>query len=401
MNNNLYITIKAHGDQIFQNPLRTYDYESIISGCPVQGKNGSITTMYAAASNTWRGFHKLDKEAAGAGIVFIRYFIENSDYIIRELSNITDNKQLDKLEDSICMAIKTNLKNIRQDMLVSYNKIRKPVDLYIEHIVSMATELDSYRKRLIPLLYLALDSQMFQSTVLFTDEELNRFKLSRMSSFKDIYRKNTYSQVQDLLQRKADSVSNVLGSEFHRIYFDLLWNERYKKDSTNLFYSNLPSGDVQHIKNTTVEVPAVPMEKNHIQNIQPYYNNSNIVDRINSALKFADKFGKANTHVHDLFIKLIQMVDSEGIINKATNTPDYRLVKKGGRVNYCLITFSPDALRIHLQRNSIGLASNVLKLTSIKDGRYNGRDWVEILVRNDNELAEAFRLLLIVYKNSL
>ncbi len=54
-------------------------------------------------------------------------------------------------------------------MLRSYNKIRKPLDLYVEQGVAMASELVEVRSRRVPWLRLPLDSPMFPLSDLFSD----------------------------------------------------------------------------------------------------------------------------------------------------------------------------------------------------------------------------------------
>lgn len=231
--------IISKGQEIFLFPSQTYSYNSIINGCDVLSQSGRYEKMYAVARNTWRGFHKIDKSGIGAGNVFMEYFSHNKNTIISNLKEISDGSQLDTLEDSICQDLKGKLHNIRQDMLLSYNKIRKPVDLYIEHIVAMSDELEGYRGKLSKFLFLPLDSQMFQSPYLFTDTELYRYNLGRNSTFKDIFSRNQYIKLQEILLGKADTIAMELPQPFYRIYFDLLWNERYCKESSNLFLSNL------------------------------------------------------------------------------------------------------------------------------------------------------------------
>lgn len=46
------------------------------------------------------------------------------------------------------------------------------MDLYLEHLVAMAVELGDVRARLVPLLFLPLDSQILAHPGLFTEQEL-------------------------------------------------------------------------------------------------------------------------------------------------------------------------------------------------------------------------------------
>lgn len=234
-NREIYNIVANKAKAIFQRPAETYSYESIVVGCPVKSELGEAATMYAVAKNTWRGFHRIDKSKDGAGSVFMDYFIKKKQYVIDALKTINTVEELDLFEDQICQEIKEELVNIKQDMKKSYNKIRKPVDLYIEHIVSMAKELEGHRDRLAKLLFLPLDSQILASEYIFDTFELSRCGLKRSSTYGDIESKKVYKYIQELLITKAKEINE---KEFCRIYFDLFWNDRYLKKGTNLFQTN-------------------------------------------------------------------------------------------------------------------------------------------------------------------
>lgn len=223
---------------IFKAPSITYSYDNIVLGCDVHYE-GKKEKMYAVAPNTWRGFHKINKANEGAGTVFKDYLIQNKDVIIAKLKEISTAEQLDVFEDSLCTGIKVNLRNIKHSMMHSYNKLRKPVDLYIEHIVAMASELDGYRDQLVKLLFIPLDSQMFQSLYIFDINDLSKYSLSRRCSFSDVDTKPKYDGLQSILASKARSISHTCGVEYERIYFDLIWGDRYKQAGENLFQTNL------------------------------------------------------------------------------------------------------------------------------------------------------------------
>jgi len=225
------------GESIFIKSQKLYSYDSIINGCMVSGANGKAEKMYAVAQNTWRGFHKLDKQGMGSKDIFVPYFNKNRENIISELKSINTVEELDEFEDKITKQLKGMLmKCIKNNMLDSYNKVRKPVDLYIEHIVSMAEEFTvTERERLIPLLFLPLDSQIFASEYIFSVKELYSFGLKRGSTFQDVYSNKVYKAMQNSLLQKLIKITG----NFHRIYFDFFWNERYKKSGANLFETNL------------------------------------------------------------------------------------------------------------------------------------------------------------------
>lgn len=239
-NMKVFSEIENKAKNIFINPTVLYPYEHIINGCKVTTNSGQCKKMYAVATNTFRGFHRKDTNGnVGPKELFTGYFNDNKDNFISELKKINSEKELNAFEDDICLKLKSILKKyIKEDMLKSYNKLRKPVDLYIEHLVSMAEELDDERGNLIKYIFLPLDSQMFASDILFTVSELYKFNLTRKSTFKEVYSARNYIEMQKLVAYKANEISTSIGRNFHRIYFDLIWNERYKKTSRNLFETN-------------------------------------------------------------------------------------------------------------------------------------------------------------------
>lgn len=236
-NSVIFEEISTKAKMIYNAPSTTYSYYDIVLGCNIHYE-GKQKKMYAVAPNTWRGFHKINKSNDGAGIVFKDYLIQNKDSIITRLKDISTAEQLDVFEDSLCAEIRANLSNIKQSMMQSYNKIRKPVDLYIEHIVAMASELNGYRDQLVKFLFIPLDSQMFQSLYIFDVNELSRYAVTRRCSFSDVDTKPKYDGLQNLLTSKARNISHTCGFEYERIYFDLIWRDRYKRTGNNLFQTN-------------------------------------------------------------------------------------------------------------------------------------------------------------------
>ena len=77
----------------------------------------------------------------GSKEVFVSYFYKNKEYIISELKNINTVDELNEFQDKFTKGLRDMLsKCIKNNMINSYNEVRKLVDLYIEHIVSMAEE---------------------------------------------------------------------------------------------------------------------------------------------------------------------------------------------------------------------------------------------------------------------
>ncbi len=157
------IKYQQKAEEIFIHPSAAYPWENIINGTSVSDKYGNQRKMYAVAQNTFRGFHRIDKSCSGAKEEFLAYFTSKEYSLINKLLKIDSREDLNDLENMICVEIHDLLSNCNPNQLSSYNKIRKPVDLYIEHLVAMSKELDGARDKLIPFLFLPLDSQILRS----------------------------------------------------------------------------------------------------------------------------------------------------------------------------------------------------------------------------------------------
>jgi hypothetical protein len=175
----------------------------------------------------------------GSAEGFRGYLLNHAEKLLRELAHVNSATDLDTLADRVGEAVKARLNNIRPTMPRSYNKIRKPLDLYLEHQVAMAHELADVRSRLTPWLRLPLDSQMFQLPHLFSEGDLHRLKLSRQSTYQAVASTTQYQALQSLVQERAREYSTLAGRPFHPIYFDLWWNDRYRRSGGNLFEVNL------------------------------------------------------------------------------------------------------------------------------------------------------------------
>ena len=177
------------GQRIFHNPQSLLSYETLVKR--------------SLGPNTYRGFHKIDKSKSGA-------------------------------KDAFEKTLKEELKkNIRNEQLISFNKLRKPIDIFIEHLIAMETNFSSVRQNLTKHMFLPLDSQMFQSDFVFSDKERQELKIKKEFTFKDILEQSHYNEIQEFLKQKA----NLIGLE-NKIYFDLEWNDRWKSNGNNLFETN-------------------------------------------------------------------------------------------------------------------------------------------------------------------
>jgi hypothetical protein len=225
-------------DRVFLCPERRYSWDQIVTGAPVLTAHGTIRRVSAVDRNTFRGFHRVNKNCPGVQESFRSYFIDEKTVLLEDLSQVQTREQLHHLENRICAAVRDRLCNVKLAQLKSYNKVRKPVDLYVMNLVAMAFELDARRAALIPLLFLPLDSQIIRHPELFTDDDLRKHGLSRMSTYKDVTDEKQYCSLQHLLQQRAEVVAARLGKPFPPIYFDLTWNNRHRNWGGNLFETN-------------------------------------------------------------------------------------------------------------------------------------------------------------------
>lgn len=225
-------------DQIFLQPTTRYSWDEIVSGVAVKSPSGGTRQMFAVGQNTFRGFHRVDKACPGAKEGFIKYFVQKRSSLLETLFAVRTRDDLNRLSNTVCDTIGSRLSNVSPTQLRAYNKIREPVDVYFEHLVAMAVELDDVRATLVPLLFLPLDSQILAHPALFSEQELVTHGLSRSSTYKDIVAEQIYLALQLLLVQKASAVAAAQQRPFHPIYFDLVWNYRYRNWGGNLFETN-------------------------------------------------------------------------------------------------------------------------------------------------------------------
>ncbi len=219
---NIIKQINEVGKRVFYNPdPLVKNYDEIIEN--------------SLGSNTYRAFHRIDKTNLGASVTFKTVLEKNKELIIDSLNGAKCEKDLGDLENKICELLKSALEGkIKKGQLESFNKLKKPVNLIIQHLVSMYAGVNpSVRKELTQHLFLPLDSQIFQSHIVFSDDDLKTLNIRRSFSFGRITDKNHYYVIQKFLKEKAKNA----GIE-NRIYYDLIWGERYKSTGTNLIMTN-------------------------------------------------------------------------------------------------------------------------------------------------------------------
>ncbi len=400
-----YKQVSEAAEIIYLNPKITYNYEHIITGVQVGGK-----TMMAVDDSTFQAFGRFNPNMFKAKECYIKFFVDNKYLIINALNSVSGNSDIDTLEcnlfDEIHAILKAKTDNTRLD---SYNRIRKPINLYLQHIAFMAEEIEN-RDSLSRCLRMPLDRVVFGLEPVFTLEERKKYGISTSLGFGQIKSKPLYDEIQEHFCIKAKDISMIIKRPFEPIYFDLFWNSRYTKNLSNLFYSNIknmPSAATRERKSAQPMLNLV--EKSLTNEILPVANKNDMNEiekliirkmQMTDKGKFYAKYEKASLSAQRLLIKLISTADEKGIYNKATDTPDYRLVKKNGINNFCLITITSNYLKLHLQRNRTGLHSDILTFSPLAEGRHSGQDWIEIIVHDETELEEAFRLIYTIYQKN-
>lgn len=228
----------AKAQKVFFNPSPLYDYDSIVEGCIVKDKFGEEWTMRAIDRSIWRGFHRINVNEDGAKNIYVGYLIKNKTSIIDAIKKINNLDELNKFSDNLCSEIQALLKEtIKNDKLV-YNRIRVPIDLFLEHVISMAKELNCFRKKLIPFLFVPLDEHTIEKC--FTSIELMKEDSKSITTITDIDSFDEYDRLQKILYKKSIERTKEYGEKYYRIYSELLWHDRYKNCSGgNLFETNL------------------------------------------------------------------------------------------------------------------------------------------------------------------
>ena len=238
----IYERASSKAYYIFENVNKLYSYDEIINGV----KEGFKQNMYAVDPSTFRGFHR-ESHAKSEGIkvveIYRRLFLKEKDNILSKLKTITSVDEMNDYEDCLGDKLKTELSKpirvLKENKYGSYNRFRKVIDLTIEHIVSMSSELDKERQSLLDKLFLPLDSQIFGSKYVFSDDDIAHFNLSRDTSYGAITSKEQYTVLQEYLRNKACRISEEV-APFKLIYFDLFWGERLNAENTdNLFHSSI------------------------------------------------------------------------------------------------------------------------------------------------------------------
>jgi len=254
-------------ESIFLNPSVLYRFEDIIRGVTVNGvrkKAVDINTTQAFGKKlTYGNFYENKKKAMEVCDEFI---LSNKDRILKELqSRIRTRKEMNAFGNELSMGLQQALLAYSTPSLIreSYNRTRKIVDLYLEHIVSMADEIDSEtRKQLVPLLFLPIDSWIIRNEIIFDDESIDCWGLTRASSFGDIRTKDLYDEMQKYIEEKADKATRMLGKRFNAIYFDIFWGNRLNMPGGNIFGVQVAgnSGNMKPDTGSTMEYHNVSSE---------------------------------------------------------------------------------------------------------------------------------------------
>ena len=206
---------------LLKRPQKKYTIEGISIKC----KNSHSILLSIVSANTFRGFHKIDKKRKGAKDVVSDYFLKNQVNIKSELVKVNNRDALDKLSHKIALDIRGKLTNIKPCCLIAYNKTRKLIDLYFEHIVLLSEELtNAQRKRLLPLLFVPLDEQILVKM----KPHLSSVVLPSKPTMSSVVCKEAYDKIQ--CDISSFCKSNKISAP---IALDLLWRNRYKKNGSD------------------------------------------------------------------------------------------------------------------------------------------------------------------------
>ncbi len=229
----------SRGAEIFIRPSVSYTWKDIILGCSIPGKAKS---QRAVAANTWRRLHRKDRndpKCLGPSKIFIPYFLDNKIKLLDKITTVKGQEDYHSALNDIRLDLLPELRHhIKQGVLLSYNSVRKPIDLYMEHLVAMAKDLSSYRDKLVPLLYLPLDKDIMGRPECFSEEELWRNGIRRGDGYTYVRTEASYLDLQSSLAHRCARLSKMAGNIVYPIYLDLLWNQRLTKPGSSLFEIN-------------------------------------------------------------------------------------------------------------------------------------------------------------------
>jgi hypothetical protein len=229
------------GESTFLHPKIKYDYDQIIDGVIIEGKKQKavdVNTTQAFGRKFRNGGNFYDNKLK-AMEVFDRYFKEQRFFVISRIRDVHKKSDLDILEQDIYKAL-FNILKTAEVKLDSYNRIRKIINLYIEHIVAMANEIDDdTRATMTPLLFLPIDSKIIGNEKIINTYYREKWGLKSNSGFGDIKDKRTFDEIQEYIVNLSLSISAMLNKAFCPIYFDVFWGKRLNSSGINLFYANL------------------------------------------------------------------------------------------------------------------------------------------------------------------
>lgn len=386
MDKNILIKALTRGKEIFTEPKPLYTYDEIITGTNVNGKK-----MKAVDNNTFMAFgYPLNDNAKKVKNVYEDYFIDNKANIIRELLNVGTLKDMDNLERAIYKDIYSKLIDIKAEKLDSYNRIRKPINLYLEHIISMSDSINNdQRKIIVPHMFLPMDKFIFNSEYIFSDLEKKRWGIKKKSGFGVVKSEELFYEMQNSLIEKAKAVSELLQEDFYRIYFDMFWGNRIESDQGNLFLSNLD-------KKSKGEKPMVNNSRKHslttsekVRNLEAPKTSNLIINFKKDSFKAL--YNKQSNEIKHVFEKLIEECSRfcNNHFDTKTRGGDYRLKEN---INYCLMTFKKASIRIQVLTYKQPLISEELDLHF--DGKiHRGSGWHEFYISDLSEVKEAVRLI--------
>jgi hypothetical protein len=209
--------VATYNRSLVNNPSNLYKIKGLIIN------NDPLTVIIS--SNTYRGFHKINKNGKGCKCIAHEYFESNQKRIIKKLGQITNRYELDKFSEKLTTELKQKLTNIKKEKLKSYNKVRKLIDLYLEHLVLLSPNTCiSNRNKLLLILFIPLDQHILTNMRDYLKPE----KIPLRPTMSSVIDKGMYDRIQKKLsdfckQHKIPAP----------IALDLLWRDRYEKNGND------------------------------------------------------------------------------------------------------------------------------------------------------------------------
>ena len=89
--------VVSRAEQVFLHPERQYPWADVIRGANVLNRHGETRFIPAVSTNTFRGFHRLDKAAESPQQTFVSFFVSEKRHLITALGKVKTIEELHQL----------------------------------------------------------------------------------------------------------------------------------------------------------------------------------------------------------------------------------------------------------------------------------------------------------------